>query len=99
MLKCHESDVASHVSCNMCEISVNTSMLTDLVYVLNPGRLAGIQLNVEEIALSTDVQIRKLDAILTAVNETFELNEETAKWNVKREPIRSVLVNDLLTYL
>lgn len=83
----------------MCEISVFTSTLTDLVYVLNPGRLAGVQLHVEEIALSTDVQIRKLDAILTALNETLELNEETAKWNVKREPIRSALVNDLLTYL
>lgn len=49
--------------------------------------------------MSTDVQIRKLDVILTALNETLELNEETAKWSVKREPIRSALVNDLFTYL
>lgn len=76
-----------------------SSMLTGLVYVLNPGRLAGVQLPVEEIALSTDAQIRKLDAILTALNEALELNEERAKWNVKREPIRSDLINDLLTFM
>ncbi|XP_056128536.1 gamma-parvin isoform X1 [Rhinichthys klamathensis goyatoka] len=54
-------------------------------------RLAGVHLHVEEIALSTDVQLRKLDAILTAVNETFELNEETAKWNVKLIHSRDLL--------
>ncbi|CAM4733960.1 hypothetical protein PO909_021911 [Leuciscus waleckii] len=54
-------------------------------------RLAGVHLNVEEIALSTDVQLRKLDAILTALNETFGLNEETAKWNVKLIHSRDLL--------
>ncbi|KAG1928963.1 gamma-parvin [Pimephales promelas] len=54
-------------------------------------RLAGINLQVEEIALSTDVQLRKLDAILTAVNENLKLNEETAKWNVKLIHSRDLL--------
>uniref|UniRef100_A0A671S6L4 Parvin, gamma n=1 Tax=Sinocyclocheilus anshuiensis TaxID=1608454 RepID=A0A671S6L4_9TELE len=44
-------------------------------------RLAGVQLHIEEIALSTDAQVRKLEVILTALNETLGLNEETAKWN------------------
>ncbi len=67
--------------------------------VLIPGRLAGVQLHADEIALSTDAQVRKLELILTALNETLEMNEETAKWNVKRKPIRSVIVTDLFTYL
>ncbi|XP_067293281.1 gamma-parvin [Pseudorasbora parva] len=54
-------------------------------------RLAGVQLHVEEIALSTDVQLRKLDAILTALNESLGLNEETAKWNVKLIHSRDLL--------
>uniref|UniRef100_A0A672SCH9 Parvin, gamma n=1 Tax=Sinocyclocheilus grahami TaxID=75366 RepID=A0A672SCH9_SINGR len=51
------------------------------VHVLIPGRVAGVQLHIEEIALSTDAQVRKLEVILTALNETLGLNEETAKWN------------------
>ncbi|XP_016413235.1 gamma-parvin isoform X2 [Sinocyclocheilus rhinocerous] len=54
-------------------------------------RLAGVQLHVEEIALSTDAQIRKLEVILTALNETLEMNEETAKWNVKLIHTRDLL--------
>lgn len=68
------------------------------MYVVNAGRLAGVHLNVEEIALSTDVQLRKLDAILTALNETFGLNEETAKWNVKREPNQILSMTGLHIY-
>lgn len=59
------------------------------VYVLISGRLAGVQLHVEEIALSTEAQVRKLEVIMTALNESLGLNEEKTKWNVKREPIRS----------
>uniref|UniRef100_A0A673IZZ6 Parvin, gamma n=1 Tax=Sinocyclocheilus rhinocerous TaxID=307959 RepID=A0A673IZZ6_9TELE len=47
------------------------------VHVLIPGRVAGVQLHIEEIALSTDAQVRKLEVILTALNETLGLNEET----------------------
>uniref|UniRef100_A0A673KS91 Parvin, gamma n=1 Tax=Sinocyclocheilus rhinocerous TaxID=307959 RepID=A0A673KS91_9TELE len=41
------------------------------------SRVAGVQLHIEEIALSTDAQVRKLEVILTALNETLGLNEET----------------------
>uniref|UniRef100_A0A8C2ALC8 Gamma-parvin n=2 Tax=Cyprinus carpio TaxID=7962 RepID=A0A8C2ALC8_CYPCA len=54
-------------------------------------RLAGVQLHVEEIALSTDAQVRKLEVILTALNETLEINEETAKWSVKLIHSRDLL--------
>uniref|UniRef100_A0A672M6G6 Gamma-parvin n=1 Tax=Sinocyclocheilus grahami TaxID=75366 RepID=A0A672M6G6_SINGR len=54
-------------------------------------RLAGVQLHAEEIALSTDAQIRKLEVILTALNETLEMSEETAKWNVKLIHSRDLL--------
>lgn len=54
-------------------------------------RLAGVQLHADEIALSTDAQVRKLELILTALNETLEMNEETAKWNVKLIHSRDLL--------
>lgn len=54
-------------------------------------RLAGVELHAEEIALSTDAQVRKLEVILTALNETLEMNEETAKWNVKLIHSRDLL--------
>ncbi|KAK2866888.1 hypothetical protein Q8A67_025005 [Cirrhinus molitorella] len=54
-------------------------------------RLAGAQLHVEEIALSTEAQVRKLEVILTALNETLELNEEKAKWSVKLIHSRDLL--------
>ncbi|KTG37344.1 hypothetical protein cypCar_00029809, partial [Cyprinus carpio] len=61
------------------------------VHVLIPGRLAGVQLHIDEIALSTDAQVRKLEMILTALNETLGLNEEKAKWNVKLIHSRDLL--------
>ncbi|XP_018957317.1 gamma-parvin-like isoform X1 [Cyprinus carpio] len=54
-------------------------------------RLAGVQLHIDEIALSTDAQVRKLEMILTALNETLGLNEEKAKWNVKLIHSRDLL--------
>ncbi|XP_073688718.1 gamma-parvin-like [Garra rufa] len=54
-------------------------------------RLAGVQLHVEEIALSTEAQVRKLELILTALNEALEVNEEKAKWNIKLIHSRDLL--------
>ncbi|KAI2648575.1 Gamma-parvin [Labeo rohita] len=54
-------------------------------------RLAGVQLHVEEIALSTEAQVRKLEVIMTALNESLELNEEETKWNVKLIHSRDLL--------
>lgn len=55
-------------------------------------RSAGVDLHVEEIALSTGAQIRKLEVILKALNETLELNVDQAKWSVKLIHSRDLLV-------
>ncbi|XP_055049268.1 gamma-parvin [Misgurnus anguillicaudatus] len=54
-------------------------------------RFTDIQLPVEEIALTAEAQIRKLEAILTALNEVFETNEEAVKWSVKLIHSRDLL--------
>ncbi|XP_056308375.1 gamma-parvin [Danio aesculapii] len=54
-------------------------------------RSAGIDLHVEEIALSTGAQIRKLEVILKSLNETLELNVDQAKWTVKLIHSRDLL--------
>ncbi|XP_051548064.1 gamma-parvin-like isoform X2 [Myxocyprinus asiaticus] len=54
-------------------------------------RLAGVQLQVDEIALSADAQVRKLEVILAALNETLEINEEKSKWSVKLIHSRDLL--------
>ncbi|XP_051546261.1 gamma-parvin [Myxocyprinus asiaticus] len=54
-------------------------------------RLAGVQLQVDEIALSAEAQVHKLEVILAALNETLEINEEKAKWSVKLIHSRDLL--------
>ncbi|KAL0155322.1 hypothetical protein M9458_049585, partial [Cirrhinus mrigala] len=51
----------------------------------------GVQLHVEEIALSTEAQVRKLEVIMTALNESLELNENETKWSVKLIHSRDLL--------
>ncbi|TRY97047.1 hypothetical protein DNTS_001456 [Danionella cerebrum] len=54
-------------------------------------RLAKVELHVEEIALSYDAQIRKLDLILTALNQTLKVDVDMAKWSVKLIHSRDLL--------
>lgn len=63
------------------------------------GRFTGVQLQVDEIALAADAQLRKLELTLTSLNEILEINVEKAKWSVKRRPIKSAPVNYIYTYL
>lgn len=54
-------------------------------------KFTGVKLPVEEIALAADAQIRKLEAILTSLNEMLEINAEKAKWSVKLIHSRDLL--------
>ncbi|KAI4897466.1 hypothetical protein NFI96_013343 [Prochilodus magdalenae] len=57
-------------------------------------RLAGVRLDVEEIALTSAAQVRKLEVILQAFDENLGLSPEpdtTAKWNVKMIHSRDLL--------
>ncbi|XP_010901028.1 gamma-parvin isoform X1 [Esox lucius] len=48
------------------------------------GKLAGVHLSVEEIALTSSAQIRKLEMILEALNEKLGLQDDSpARWSVK----------------
>ena len=53
--------------------------------VLSVVSLAGVQLPVDEIAVTSAAQIHKLEIILEALNNKLELKESTIKWSVKRE--------------
>ncbi|XP_066525730.1 gamma-parvin isoform X2 [Hoplias malabaricus] len=57
-------------------------------------KLAGVRLDVEEIALTSDAQIRKLEVILQTLNQNLELSPEldtTEKWSVKLIHSRDLL--------
>ncbi|MFT7816993.1 gamma-parvin isoform X2 [Arapaima gigas] len=57
--------------------------------------LAGVRLSVEDIALSSDAQIRKLKAILEALNQSLGVEDEaSSRWNV-----RLIHTKDLLATL
>ncbi|XP_026110036.1 gamma-parvin-like isoform X2 [Carassius auratus] len=71
--------------------SLEEDLYDGLVFHHLLRRLADVHVHVEEIALSTDAQVRKLEVILTALNETLEMNEETVKWNVKLIHSRDLL--------
>lgn len=45
-------------------------------------KLTGIKLEVEEIALTTMSQRRKLEAVLEATNRSLQLDEQQVKWSV-----------------
>ncbi|XP_068168748.1 gamma-parvin [Antennarius striatus] len=45
--------------------------------------LAGVRVSVEEIALTSAAQIKKLEAILEELNQKLGLQESQIKWNVK----------------
>ncbi|XP_028815223.1 gamma-parvin [Denticeps clupeoides] len=46
------------------------------------GRLALVHLPVEEIALTSAAQVRKLEVVLESLNQRLGVDEETAKWSV-----------------
>lgn len=46
-------------------------------------RLAGVQLPVDEIAVTSTAQIRKLEIILEVLNERLGLGDGSTKWSVK----------------
>lgn len=46
-------------------------------------KLAGVQLPVDEIAVTSTAQIRKLEIILEALNERLGLEDGSTKWSVK----------------
>lgn len=48
----------------------------------NSEKLTGIKLEVEEIALTTMSQRRKLEAVLEATNRSLQLDEQQVKWSV-----------------
>ncbi|XP_067090401.1 gamma-parvin [Osmerus mordax] len=54
-------------------------------------RLAGVQLPVDEIAVTSAAQIHKLEIILEALNKRLELKESTIKWSVKLIHSRDLL--------
>ncbi|KAA0724666.1 Gamma-parvin [Triplophysa tibetana] len=54
-------------------------------------RFTGVQLQVDEIALSAEAQLRKLELTLTSLNEILEINTEKAKWSVKLIHSRDLL--------
>ncbi|XP_057598494.1 gamma-parvin [Hippopotamus amphibius kiboko] len=47
-------------------------------------KLTGVKLDVEEIALTSASQRRKLTAVLEAIGQSLQLEEPQAKWNVER---------------
>lgn len=49
-------------------------------------KLAGLRLQVEEIALTAASQRRKLEVVLGAVNRALQVEEPQAKWSVEGEP-------------
>ncbi|XP_072528461.1 gamma-parvin isoform X2 [Salminus brasiliensis] len=58
------------------------------------SRLAGIQLEVDEIALTSAAQIQKLEVVLKALDENLGLSsqpDDAAKWNVKLIHSRDLL--------
>ncbi|KAL6474601.1 hypothetical protein MHYP_G00181620 [Metynnis hypsauchen] len=61
-------------------------------------RLAGIRLDIEEIALTSAAQTRKLETILQALNKNLELDKKpepdtSPKWNVKLIHSRDLLAS------
>ncbi|XP_051975877.1 gamma-parvin [Xyrauchen texanus] len=54
-------------------------------------RLAGVQLQVDEIALTAEAQVHKLEVILAALNGILKIDEEKAKWSVKLIHSRDLL--------
>lgn len=70
----------------MCVLGMCVSACrNDYVYAPHAGRLADEHLPVEEIAVTTEAQIRKLGIILEALNNRLDVNDETAKWSIARE--------------
>lgn len=66
--------------------SILWSECTDDSCLISAVRLAGVRVSVEEIALSSTAQIRKLEVILEEVDKTLGLQDGSGlKWNVKRE--------------
>lgn len=57
-------------------------------------KLAGLKLNVEEIALTSASQRRKLTVVLEAANKSLQVEESQAKWSVE-----SIFNKDLLATL
>lgn len=53
--------------------------------VYKSGRLANEHVYVEEIAITTEAQVRKLSIIMEILNDKLGVTEETAKWSVSRK--------------
>lgn len=55
-------------------------------FLISTARLAGVHLSVEEMALTSTAQIRKLEVILEELDKRLGLQDSSRiKWNVKRE--------------
>lgn len=66
--------------------SVEEDLYDGLVLHHLLSRLAGVQVSVEEIALTSTAQIRKLEVILEELDKRLGLQDSSRiKWNVKRE--------------
>lgn len=60
--------------------------LTNDYFLISTARLAGVHLSVEDIALTSMTQIRKLELILGELDKRLGLQDSNqTKWNVKRE--------------
>lgn len=55
-------------------------------FLIAPARLAGVNLPVEEISLTSAAQIRKLEVILEELDKRLGLQDSSQiRWNIKRE--------------
>lgn len=55
-------------------------------FLISSARLADVHLNVEEMALTSTAQIRKLEIIMEELGKRLGTQDSSQiKWNVKRE--------------
>ncbi|XP_063052175.1 gamma-parvin [Engraulis encrasicolus] len=63
-------------------LSLEEDLFDGLVFHHLLGRLANEHVYVEEIAITTEAQVRKLSIIMEILNDKLGVTEETAKWSV-----------------
>lgn len=68
------------------KLGFNMRTLKGYLSLIFVGRFAGIQLPVEEIALTSNAQIHKLEVVLEELDKRLGLQDSSRiKWNIKRE--------------
>lgn len=74
------------VTFNVPKLSSPVKNLTDDINLMFAARLGGVHVPVEEMALTSSAQIRKLELILEELDKRLGPQDGSGiKWNVKRE--------------